>query len=312
MKKNISLCLALFSLTLLSGISHGQSTLGDGKIVHEEEEYVVYDDQGKAKEKYFVGKQGDQQSELSNYLREKNLKYDVKEVGQPKLKFYDEKGKLIKTLDLSSTKSKGKIKETRPSYQKGEYEADLETVKRPIVSKSGRYAVMNNTTYATVGETRLETGKVVVYDAKGDIQFEKQFGLGRGILDMRMKISGSGTVAVLTAEIDEGPRNEKLYAYDKSGREILAYPDQKEEITIVALWTISSNGKYLAASAVFENRYQKSIFFNLENKMSWKADRDYVVYEISDSGEAKVNYYDEVRKKRSGLDFIDLEKRFKP
>ena len=124
-KTTFILCAVIFSAGFAGEIGFSQSTIAGPRIVHEEEEITVFDD-GKETEKYFVGKHGEQKNAIMKDAHDKKRKIKVKEVQQPKLKFYDENGNVIKEINLSSEKSKGRIKETRPRYVKGEFDAETD------------------------------------------------------------------------------------------------------------------------------------------------------------------------------------------
>lgn len=311
MKKASLIFVAIISLILSAQISHGQQAAVGPKIVLEEEEITVFVDD-KEVEKYYVSKHGEEKIAIMKDAREKKRKIKVKDVWPPKLNFYDEKGRLVKDLNLSNEKSMGKIKEIRPGYRKGEYEAELTTVKRPVVSRQGKYTVMDNSTFAAIGEAGVAIGKIVLYDAAGSVLFEKQFSHGTGVVDEKLIVSDSGTVAVITSDKEEGPGGEILHAYDKTGKELLVYPKEDEKAAPGSVLKMSSNGKFLAVRVRFEHKYTRTAFFNLENSTSWKADQDYNVYEISDNGIVKADYYDEIKREPSDTVTIDLGARMKP
>lgn len=329
MKKELVIGIVSLSLLLMAKAGYGQGALTGPRIVHEEEEITVIED-GKEVEKHYVGKIGDQKMAIMKDAHDRKRTYKEKDIQPPKLKFYNENDKLVKEINLSSEKHHGKIKETRPGWKKGEFDVDIETVKRPLVSKQGKYAVMDNSTYGGI-----ETGKIILYDTSGKALFEKQYPQGRSITN-RMVISDSGTVALVTSEGAEGPQDPTLYVYDKTGKELLAYPAEgedkllantkavgkrakkvktaaeSEKPDLIEVLQISSNGKYLAVRAGFEYKYTRTVFFDLEKKIFWKADRDYVVYEISDNGISKTYYQDEIKHEPSDIVTIDLSARIKP
>lgn len=309
MKKIINVVTAIF---LISFTVHGQNISREPKIVHEEEELTVFDD-GKAIEKYYVGKHSEQKNEIEKDARDRKKRIEVKQVKKPKLKFYSEKGVLIKEIDLANEESKGRVKETRPLYKKGEFDAKMVTVKWPNLSKQGKYAVVDNTTFADAGYT-VPIPKILLYDVRGNILFEKTLPLGEAIygdLIGTMVVSDNGTVAFRTNDGEEGPKNERLYAYDRTGKQLLLYPEQGQQTNVLRILKISLNGRYLAIRAEFEHRYERTVFFDLDNNLFWKSDKSYSVYELSDEGIAEVYYQDE--KNQSGsTEVLDIAARMKP
>lgn len=322
-KTNLFTLAVLLTMVLTAGTSYGQTTPAGPRIVHEEEEITVFDDNGKELEKHYVGKIGDQKMAIIKDARSKKRKYKETDIQHPKLKFYDENGKLVKEMDLSNVKSKGTIKETRRFYTKGEYEADLETAKEARVSKNGGYVVIRNTTTASVGGVLAEgvvSGSIDLYDTTGKRLFEKQFELGREVLDYT--VSDSGVVAAITLGTgDQRGESWILYAYDKTAKELLKFPDETTkgqpkgkypEASPLNVLRMSPNGRYFAARVDFayESDHTRTVFFDLENNTLWKADKSYVVYEMSDNGVVTADYYDKTTKKRSKTIHIDLtEKR---
>lgn len=311
-KTNLFMLVVFLSVGLTAGASHAQTTPAGPRIVHEEERITVFED-GKEVEKHYVGKQSVQERTILKDARDKKRSIKKVDVQHPKLKFYDAHNKLIKEIDLASEKRKGRIKETRPRWVKGEYDADIETVRRPLVSKQNSFAVMDNSTYfsrASRGEGVIETGKIILYDVAGNVLYEKQFPYGSAVSEMA--VADNGTVAVKTYEsgVEGGGEPQILQVYDKTGKELLIYPKEGEKAYVYEILKISSNGRYLAVRVAFKD--DRTVFFDLEKKATWIADRSYVVYEISDEGIATADYYDETIMKRSGTAYIDLATRMKP
>lgn len=337
MKKTYYLILVvLLSLIITATVSNGQQANIGAKIVLEEEE-ITQMENGKETKKIYVSKRGNEKQAIlkdleqkiyaklgvqshkemsernlvAKYNEEMNKLMRIKKLDPARLKFLDKKDNLLKEILLVSEKSKGKITETRRSYKKGEFDAEMVTVKLPVVSRQGKYAVMNNTTYADVGYS-ISVGKIVLYDVSGNVLFEKQFPNGTNLSSDRIVVSDIGTVAVVVNASEEGPGPENyLYAYDNSGKELLYYSyEYHKKSPSGDMMKISSNGRYLAVSVDFEQK--RTVFFDLEKNLSWKADKDYVVYEISDDGTVKADYYDEIKQEASNTVMIDLAERMKP
>lgn len=332
------LVVLFIAVVLRTGASYGQTIPAGPRIVLEDEEITLMED-GKVSKKMYVSQHGEEEqiifkeleqkvfkklgvqshNEVSDkkivakYNEEINKLVSLKKIEPPRLKFLDENGNVVKEISLVSEKWKGKIKETRRHYKKGEYDAEMVTVKWPKVSRQGKYAVMDNTTFADAGYS-VSLGKIVLYDVAGNVLFEKQFPHGRAIYgDLRghMVVSDSGTVAVYTSEGNEGPDKEILFVFDKTGKELRSYPRENEQgRPDGSMLKISANGRFLAVSVDFEQK--RTVFIDLEKSASWKADKDYVVYEISDDGIVTADYSDEIKRKRSGTVIIDLTERVMP
>lgn len=125
-----------------------------------------------------------------------------------------------------------------------------------------------------------------MYDNKGDVVFEKQY--PEGVYFHEAIISDNGTVAVLVGSPDTYAAV-RLHVYDRSGREFFVYPEGESHATISEPM-ISPNGKYLAV------RGSVRVFFNTHTGASWRADKRYIVYEISSNGLARVGWQDDPSK----------------
>ena len=141
-------------------------------------------------------------------------------------------------------------------------------------------------------------GTVALYDAFGNVVFERSVPEGTGISD-RLVVSNTGTVALITeGRLNDLDREDRLRVYDQSGMELLVYPRPGEsEFVPLDISRLSSNGRYLAARVNFDLRGGvKTVFFDLVKPATWKADQALLVYEITDGGIAKSEYNNEEKK----------------
>jgi hypothetical protein len=215
--------------------------------------------------------------------------YEEKKIDPPQLKVIDENGKVLKEISLKREKTKTKFRDEHNR----DWEAEKSTRRMPFVSDNKMFgAVSINTLILPLRTPELPNvyrfyegrqffSKLIVYDNRGEVLFEKEYPKGTSIddYDGKIRISDTGIVAVVTS-IDEGMN--KLHVYDRSGREILVYPKGEDYISISDP-VISPNGKYVAV------RSDVAVFFNTTTGAMWRANKRYRVREISNSGIARID-----------------------
>ncbi|MBA3053063.1 MAG: hypothetical protein FP827_08300 [Candidatus Omnitrophica bacterium] len=193
--------------------------------------------------------------------------------------------------------------------------------KNAKISENGKYAVIgtgigtidviNNdgTEISFRGEGPSES-RLELLDNNGNVLWEKKFVEGRCPNFMDCIIAQNGIVAVIIGKgIEIG--EDILHAYNTNGDEILVYPKKIGEAYPGGAgdMRISPNGRYLAVQVGFlYPTASKKVFFDLQSGSLWKADKPYVVYEITNEGQAKVDYYDADKKKLSATETIDFKK----
>jgi len=234
----------------------------------------------------------------------------VKRLDQPKLKFINKKGNIIKEITIGEKKVTKKFKDT---VKNKEWNGYLLYSKNAKVSKSQKYAVLTyyfievrynihnpveSKEYVKIyGEGAYATPKpqdvkFALFNENGSVLWEKKYNEGR-VPNLNNPnscvISLNGVVGVMTNK-GVGPGGEILYVYDRDGKEILHYPNEDEKAYPQGEIKISPNGKYLAVRVGFPwPESYRTVFFKLQNGNSWKADKSYVVYEVRDDGKAKVS-----------------------
>jgi hypothetical protein len=227
----------------------------------------------------------------SKYHEELAKMYKVIKIDPPRLIAVDEKGRVLKEIPIKEEKTKAKY---RDEHKKRDWDAEKTIRKRAAVSDNGMFGMVGiNTSIISLRTPEFEkvypyyyvgghySGKIIVYDNKGEVLFEKEYPKGTSISgdDGKIRISDTGTVAVITGS---GEGMNRLHVYDRSGREILVYPGGEDYISIREP-VISPNGKYLAV------RNNVALFFNTTTGAMWRADKRYLVREISDSGIARID-----------------------
>jgi hypothetical protein len=229
------------------------------------------------------------------YDKELNKRLVVRKLQHPKLIAVDEKGKVLKEFSLDKEKAKAKLWD---EYLKKDLDAEKITEKRAIVSDNKMFGAVGINTvvipFLTSKSGKVSPfydgkkyfGKLIVYDNKGEVLFEKKYSEGTTIYGYndKIRIADNGTVAIITSTGEEGNR---LHMYDRSGREILVYPDAESYAMINENPQISPNGKYLSVSP---------IFFNTVTGARWEADKPYIIREISDSGIIRAGYQNDPEK----------------
>jgi hypothetical protein len=231
------------------------------------------------------------------YYEELKKWYSERKIRPPRLKVIDEKGKVLKEIPISKEKTKTKFRDER---KKRDWDAEKKISKRAAVSDNKMFGAVG----ANVGIVPVLTddyleayprhrslsynAKLTVYDNKGKVLFEKQYPEGKFIsgYDGEVRISDNGTVAIITST---GEGEDTLHVYDRSGKEILVYPEGESYVSISDP-EISPNGKYLAVTI------GEAVFFNINTGAYWKADKPYIVRELSDKGIVRAGYQNDPEK----------------
>ncbi|MEW5906966.1 MAG: hypothetical protein AB1734_09345 [Elusimicrobiota bacterium] len=231
------------------------------------------------------------------------------------LLFTDKKGTVVKKLTLPAKKEKIKVKLNDGKEAEGE--KDIFAI--PVLSKNMKFAAINTKTQRTLaGESgrpyyQVEANEVALYDVAGKLLYKKNYPENTYIVDPEKNIivADAGTTVVFTessVDSDEGYWT-RLHVYDKKGEELLDYPDdgRRSGYLYNDLLKISSNGRYLAVREDVIGGDIATVFFDLKTKKTWRAKRDYVIYEVRDSGHVKCDYYDEVAGEPSLTEVIDIK-----
>ncbi|MEW5905488.1 MAG: hypothetical protein AB1734_01770 [Elusimicrobiota bacterium] len=229
--------------------------------------------------------------------------------------FTDKKGAVVKRLTLPAKKEKIKIKLNNGKEAEGEKEISAIAV----FSKNGKFAAINTKTQRTLaGEDgrpyyRVEANEIAVYDVAGKLLYKRDYPENTYISDPKKNIivADAGTTVVFTENSVDDSDNywPKLHAYNKKGEEILVYPD--DDSGSVHLYSdlikISSNGRYLAVRGWLYGEKTTTIFFDLETKKSWRAPHSYLIFEMTDDGSVRCDYYDTEKGKRGPVSRINLK-----
>jgi len=203
------------------------------------------------------------------------------------IRFLDEDSRLLKKISLENKEEyktrEGKkyktIKRRRASISANNQHAVIVENERDgvLITETGEEKQL--------GETAKIRGKLFFYDGDGQMIFEKKYSEGRRA--GKIVISNSGVTAVLADTDGINEYAPVVYAYDKNGVELLEFPANDENEKPNDIDNISSNGRYIAVRSGYPIT---AVFFDLQNKTSWKADKDYIAYEISDDGIAELGY----------------------
>lgn len=325
---------------VLEKTSIGQENSIGPRIMLEEEEIILFDEKGKEvrrisdeeqeivrkeiKDKVFKKlrvKSGEEVSEkklCEKYNEEIDKLIKVKKLDRPRLKFIDKEGKVIKEISLGEKRIPKRLKDAVKNKEWNGYQSFY---KYATVSKNQKYAAIGEYSrevrwnidnpketeeyVKTYGEEayvgpKAKDSKLTLFDSAGIILLEKKF--SEGTVVREVVISEEGKVAVITDLYEGAPG--ALYVYDKTGKEILVYPKENEKVSLCEILKISPNGRYLAVDAGF----RRTIFFDLKKGKKWIANKNYVVYEINDEGKVTLDYYDEIKKKPSMTEIIDITK----
>ena len=232
-----------------------------------------------------------------------------------KVKILDTEGEVIKELSL---RPETKIEEIEisqgPKVAPKRLKVKKEITKNAVISKNGRYIGIGSNEYdiAVIDEKGKEeslygegrgTGEFALLDIEGKVLWEKRFPEGRigSFISPEPLISDDGEVVVIktrdTTGVSSTPKGvyvrDIIYVYDKNGKEILSLSKRDDKnLSIGSPEKVSPNGRYLAISITkLEKPPYETImrFYHLKKNNFWDSSQRYVIYEISNSGVAKVD-----------------------
>lgn len=237
---------------------------------------------------------------------------EAKKLGVSRLYFKGMSGAADKTLPL----------ETKTEELKQGKEKILKRIisNRPVFSKNNNWVLVDRSIvesqyeidadgkkhYGYDGQTT--TGRFDLYDSHGLKRYNKEFVAGRGVSGAypNIVVADNGTVAVPTDD-KPGGGNPIVYVFDASGQLILEYSHADVDIGGASIDKISPNGRYLAIRASFNYASTVTVFFDLKTKKSWKAEQDYVIYEITNDGFVRCDYYDDKKQAPSLTTVMDIK-----
>lgn len=346
MKQTYSLMLVvILSLMMTADVSQGEKASIGPKIVLEQEEITLIEN-GKEVKKENVSKK--EKDVIVKNIKEKVLKslglasegeaidkklgeklsdevkklINIKELDQPKMKFVDANGNVVKELDIK-TGIQREVTKSHPKLKKPHLMEEYIT-RYVAVSQDGKHSLYSESlSEGIVPETEQEkksmmdtdagdlgtTTVVKYYDAKGNTLWERQT---PG--DMRVSealISSDGNVVAYIQEFkgigylqgNQSPT--ELVVVDKGGKKIFSFPPVSGEYLY---WEgskiqMSSSGQYLSAAG-WKRDHHVNFFFDTRGKTTWISDEYYAVWNIKDDGHAEVSYVDV---KKPGRKTIDLK-----
>jgi len=231
--------------------------------------------------------------------------------GKDEIKFFDEKGKVIKRISM-----KPEIKIEEVEVRRGsktilkKQKIKKEIRKRAVLSKNGKFIgiVSNEHNIAVINEDGKEksfkgeggaTGKITILDFKGKVLFEKKLSKNRWMHYKPLISDNAEYIVVFTQNESAMPPEGRdiIYVFDKDGKEVLTFPTEKEyklgyRVSDIPR-VISPNGRYLAIDIeqYVPNKSSPLItrFYDLKNNTFWDSGKRYVIFAISNNGIAKVN-----------------------
>lgn len=243
----------------------------------------------------------------------RKLKYiETKKLSAPRLYFKGMAGAADKILPLET--------KTEELEQGGGKRLERIKSSRPVLSKNNKWVLVDRSIietpykvengkkeyYSYDGQTA--TGRFDLYDSHGLKRYSKEFVAGRGVSGAypNIVVADNGTVVVPTDD-KPGGGNPIVYVYDSAGQLILEYSYTDADVGGASIDKISPNGRYLAIRAGFNYASTVTVFFDLKTKKSWKAEQDYVIYEMTNDGLVECDYYDDKKKARAPLAVLDIK-----
>ncbi|MBU4444575.1 MAG: hypothetical protein L6420_02200 [Elusimicrobia bacterium] len=299
----------------------------ESRISLEDSEIVLYDDNGKEIKKKFVYEssikwmkesskldrkilkklglkaQWEVKGEklIKKFKEEKNKIRTFKKLSNPRLRFYDEEGKVKKEISLATKTYKPKKDEkvigvwTRVIKKKAE------------ASENGKHAILIEDNVLSYAEA--PTHIINFYNSHGEILWKKEFPSCKIVDGFAVSNNGRTILREIGAfETHCKDRDTKfgLAVYDKNGNEILRFPDNDNirKYGIDGNIHVSPNGRYASASFTDTKNYTNiPIFFDLESRRYFVFNNDgSYVYRISNDGIVEVGY-----NFIKGPEYIDLK-----
>ena len=208
------------------------------------------------------------------------------------LKFINEKGEVIKQIDLSEKREKIRVgKEIR----------EKRNWKLAAVSKNGEYGVIIEN---EDNPKELKASKIKMINNEGNVIWEREMEKGRtASLDTEaqpdVQCANNGNIAIYTSlyEGEEG----KITLYNKEGEIIMELPT--EELLKKYLYCIpggefklSPDGKYIGVEfSIPAPKARTLIFFNIRTGKSYELEKNYAILKIDNDGKARIMSGDEYK-----------------
>jgi len=319
----------MFLLVLsLSSFAQGQDVATKGRIILEEEEITLSDENGKktvllTSEKTPVGKAAIAVAQQMAFKRigvksmddvekeklwvrfnsEMRAIMKIRKLEQPVLRFIKDGGETVKTISLFPEIIKGQTKDGAESQ-----EGETEIINFPVLSKDGKFAglVTRKSVRRRLGAKRSkEYDEVRLLDAHGAELFKKAYPSRHAVVGgpkPEVIVSNNGKLALI-ANTGVGPGGEVLQVYGVNGDFVLTYPEGDIKANPQGDIKMSPNGKYLSLIVGLPGKGNRVVFFDLISRNSWAtSDKSYIVTELTDDGRAELAFQLEPIKK------LDLNK----
>jgi hypothetical protein len=349
-KRKLNKILVLLFICFNVRLVFGQEELKGPRIKLEEVEIILYDDNGKEIKRIFTS--GDEKEtvleELRPKIREKVLKklgfssdeikdqtllrnklindpvfadkygkeYDklckTKALGIKRLKFIDEKGKVIKEISLLEETKIEEVGNNERYKNLGIKKIKKRISKNAVVSKNKKFAVIvsNESENGAIYEDGREelfyepavvAGEITVFDREGRILLKKR--MPHRWIGLKPLISDDGGVIVIYTESDEPlpEGRDMIYVFNRNGDEILSFPTEEEYNSGYDAddqpepRQMSPNGRYLAIEVDKDIPDKRPPiihlirFYDLHRKTFYEFEKEYYVYNITNDGIAKVS-----------------------
>jgi len=233
-----------------------------------------------------------------------------------KLVFVDESGKTIKEIELIKPGSEKGMPVVKKKHARLKASPSIKEGRSgdAVVSKNKDFALMIETlTEWIVPETEEEVAAmkdtdkdyfstqvtIKYFDKQGNVLWEKQPPLNM-VVERGALISYDGNVVAYIQTYEMGGLREsepfeRLMVFDKSGKELLVFPERRGEFNSIREMTLSSpSGRYVSFVGMLAQTRPQFVaaFFDLQNKTSWITDEAYYVKRLSDDGSCTVGYTD--------------------
>ena len=197
--------------------------------------------------------------------------------GEGKIKFIDEKGKVIKEIWIGK----------KVIYIGKEKKRKKIIIVEGNVSKDGKYAVI-------IGEQSVERElpnyEILSFlDNRGNILWKKKFPCSDHSGISKPLLSENGKTIVIAESDSYEPM--RIYVYNNKGNRILEFPKSDEKYIFIDGYKLSPNGRYLGINTAQKSpRKSTTVFFDLETGKFWDSHERCFIKNITNRGKVKVGF----------------------
>lgn len=301
---------AIMSLIFWKHVAYGQET-SPGSLIALEEKEITQIENGKEVTKTFLSDSFEEEDQIISEAKKKGRLVKVKRLKQPRIKFLNDKGDVIKEIKLSHRGEVVSEEQFKKQYPKrGEILVRRKTQRWATVSGNKKNAaVIEDINENIIPETAADEEKMLktgggglslrsvlyFYNSYGEAIWNKQTPENTGIENASISDDGkiiAYTQVFVSGELLAEEPYEKISILEMSGQEIMNFPAHSgTDVRIYAdpELVMSKNGRYISARGK-QNGKTVQIYIDAVNKSVWAAPKEYFAMKISDEGIAYLSH----------------------